>query len=511
MADETLDIAMRLDTSQFATKALQADGALTGLAGAAAGLEAALPVVGIVVAGLTLGLGALAKAAMSAAEEVAKFALQSSHVAADFESARMGLAVYAKSAEDLAKQLEDLREIARLPGLGFEEAIRGSTMLQAVGFSAGLAERALMALGNAIATVGGGKADLDGVVRALMQIESKGKISAEEINQLQERVPQIRAAMLAAFGTADTEQLGKQGLDSQTFITGIIAELEKATKVTGGMKNAWENLADSWKMAVVSFGEQVNTLLGPTIDKLSEFLDKMSSSGAFATLAEALTDAVDELAKGTGSTGLPDLLVNAAAWTLSIIEQIPAIVNAAILMGQEFMDQARGFFSNIVTTVNSMINTLNALGPLGEHFTPLTNPFTAKKTKDPKDMNPMQRAIYDVRNRHDDIMKQMAEKNGHEFTPDTTAGFTHPSKANDPELQVLKSIDTTLKQTQRQISDVLLGGGSVMEKAVSARNVAGYASHGGLSPAWHRVVSAIQDAMSEQGVNMARGANAQSF
>src|SRR5690606_26404524 len=118
------------------------------------------------------------------------------------------------------------------------EAIQGSVNLQAAGFSADLARRSLMAFGNALATVGKGKADLDGVGLALSQIASKGKISAEEINQLSERVPQIRVAMKAAFGTSDTEQLQKMGIDATQFVEGVVAQLEKLPAVTGGINNA---------------------------------------------------------------------------------------------------------------------------------------------------------------------------------------------------------------------------------------------------------------------------------
>jgi len=191
--------------------------------------------------------------------------------AADMDSLKRGLTAVAGSSEEAQKQLVRLKEVAKLPGLGFKEAIQGSISLQAAGFSAQLAERSLKAFGNALATVGKGKADLDGVGLALSQIASKGKISAEEINQLAERVPQIRAAMKAAFGTADTEVLQKAGIGAQEFTEKVVRELEKLPQVTGGVKNAMENLSDAVNQSAVRIGEK----LLPTVEAVLPKLESM--------------------------------------------------------------------------------------------------------------------------------------------------------------------------------------------------------------------------------------------
>jgi tape measure domain-containing protein len=162
------------------------------------------------------------------------------------DSLERGLTTVSGSAEQTEAQLTRLREVAKSPGLGFREAIQGSVRLQAAGMSAKLAERSLSEFGNALASVGGGKAELDGVTRALSQIMSKGKVSAEEINQIAERVPQIRVVMEKAFGTADTEKLQKMGIDSETFINRVVTAMHELPRATGGVQNSIENLSDSW-------------------------------------------------------------------------------------------------------------------------------------------------------------------------------------------------------------------------------------------------------------------------
>lgn len=204
--------------------------------------------------GLTLPLVALGKSSVDAAVKM--------------DSLKRGLTAVTGSSKEAERQLVRLKEVAKLPGLGFREAIQGSINLQAAGLSARMAERSLMAFGNALATVGKGKAELDGVNLALTQIAAKGKVSAEEINQLQERLPQIRQLMRDAFGSADTEVLAKRGIGSDTFITKIIESLEKLPKVSGGAQNAMENFADSLDAMKVAIGESILPMLTRTMDML---------------------------------------------------------------------------------------------------------------------------------------------------------------------------------------------------------------------------------------------------
>lgn len=198
--------------------------------------------------------------------------------AVDMDSLKRGLRAVAGSSQETERQLVRLKEVAKLPGLGFQEAVRGSVNLQAAGLSARTAERALMGFGNALATVGKGKAELDGVIVALSQIQSKGKVSAEEINQLAERVPQIRKVMQEAFGTADTELLQKAKIGSKEFIETITSALEKLPKVTGGAQNAFENFSDSANRALTAIGNTLLPMVTRALEKLTPTLERIAEN-----------------------------------------------------------------------------------------------------------------------------------------------------------------------------------------------------------------------------------------
>lgn len=246
----------------------------------------------------------------------------------DIQALEKGLIAVAGSSEEASKQFKELREVAKLPGLGLKEAVQGSINLQAAGFSADLARRSLTAFGNALATVGKGKADLDGVNTALSQIASKGTISAEEINQIAERVPQIRKVMQEAFGTSNTEVLQKMGIDATTFVEKVVTELEKLPPVAGGINIAFENLSDSVLISLSTIGESINEtfkveerlskLAGFVEDLANKFNNLSPATKRFIVIAAAIAAAIGPALLAIGfftGTILPALTAGLAAVT----------------------------------------------------------------------------------------------------------------------------------------------------------------------------------------------------
>lgn len=182
------------------------------------------------------------------------------------------------SLEGVTARLETLREIARSPGLGFTQVVEADVKLRSVGMTAAESGRAIFEIGNALALVGKGKADLDGVLLALTQIVSKGKISAEEINQIAERVPQIRTILKTAFGTADSEALQGLGLSVDEFIRRTIDGFAQLPRAIGGLRNSWENLGDTISQVAATLGEAVVPDLIVFMEELAGWLSKNGDS-----------------------------------------------------------------------------------------------------------------------------------------------------------------------------------------------------------------------------------------
>ena len=200
-------------------------------------------------------------------------ATDASRAAMERNAAIQGLS--ATSAEDLNGQLERLRELSQDPAMEFDAMLRGSTRLQAVGLQAQLSEGLIREMGNALALVGG--TDLDGVLLALSQIASKGKVQAEEINQIAERVPQIRSLLSQAFGTADTEEIQRMALTTEQFFAGVLAAAEKLPRAVATEQTALKNLHQEWKDLQVTVGGFFNEFGGPWIASAKTGLEGFQS------------------------------------------------------------------------------------------------------------------------------------------------------------------------------------------------------------------------------------------
>lgn len=197
------------------------------------------------------------------------------------------------SAAGAQARLAELREAARLPGIGFEQAVQGDIRLRSVGLSAETSKQALIEFGNALALSGGSAADLDGVILALGQISSKGKVSAEEINQIAERVPQIRAVMKNVFGTADTETIQKMNISANEFITRTIAGFGQLDRASAGLDESLSDIEQNFKSLIV---EVAAPLVERLVPAFAEFTSHVTENKeAFAALGSTLTLGLDAL------------------------------------------------------------------------------------------------------------------------------------------------------------------------------------------------------------------------
>lgn len=221
------------------------------------------------------------------------------------------------SVEGVTRRLNELANVARSPGLGFNQVVEADVKLRSVGLSAATSTRLITEVGNALTLVGKGKADLDGVLLAFTQIIAKGKVTAEEISQIAERVPQIRTVLQSAFGTADTEAIQKMGLSMNKFIDGTLDGFAKLERAQGGLRSSYENLGDSINTALALIGEGS----GGDAQKFFADLDQTIQQNAdtFRSLGDAAQVAVQGILTGFAAAKTSVDLVSTAAAYLGLI------------------------------------------------------------------------------------------------------------------------------------------------------------------------------------------------
>lgn len=199
------------------------------------------------------------------------------------DSLRMGMAALEGSTAAANARIEEMQRLAKSPGLGFEQAVQADISLRSVGLSASLSAKTIREMGNALALVGKGKADLDGVLLAITQIVSKGKVSAEEINQIAERVPQIRKVLTDTFGTADTEELQKMNIPVDQFIRRTVEGFERTIpRAIAGLQSKWDEMVDALNARAAEFGEAFLSNFPALLDEITKAIEKNADTIASA-------------------------------------------------------------------------------------------------------------------------------------------------------------------------------------------------------------------------------------
>ena len=240
-------------------------------------------------ASITLPLGLLAGAAVVAFGKIDSLtrglnAISTTDVAAQGVT---GLQAIADAASQTKERLALLQEIAKAPGIGFEQAVQGDIRLRAVGISAGQSAAILKEFANAIALTGGGAAQLDSVTVQLGQMAAKGKVLAQDLRPIIEAAPAVAAALKNLYGTVDSEtiskSLEKQGKSSTDFINQLTDVLAKTPRVTGGLANTLENLQQAGTQSLAKLGAALNQSfnldanLGKLADYITELADKFAA------------------------------------------------------------------------------------------------------------------------------------------------------------------------------------------------------------------------------------------
>lgn len=238
-----------------------------------------------------MAMTALRASAMAAATAFSAFSaagLMSFQRFAEFESLQKALESVEGSADGAVEAIKALKEIAKAPGLGFQEAVKGYMMLRNQGVSGPGAERMVGEFGNANARAGGGKAELERILLAISQIAGQRYLQGDELRQLTEAGVPASRIIRERFGTSDTEQLKKQGITSERILTELLDELEKMPRVAGGAKNSIENLQDAINFAFITTGAAIAS--SGLTDFLTEFgneVQKLTEAGFFDGLAAA--------------------------------------------------------------------------------------------------------------------------------------------------------------------------------------------------------------------------------
>jgi len=226
-----------------------------GMTGVYGGLTFGGPAMLALVAGGTLAVGF---------EKATQAALSFN---ASLEQNTVAFTTMLGSGQAALQYLEQLRQFALTTPFEFQDLEEAAKRMMALGFSAQQVIPILTDIGNAVAALGGGQEKIDRIVLALGQMQGKGRIMAQEMNQLAEAGIPAWKILADALGTTQAEAMkaaeaGKVSAD--TFITAFSA-FSKANY--GGLMEAQSH---TFLGALSNIKDAVQQFLGTTLKPLTD-------------------------------------------------------------------------------------------------------------------------------------------------------------------------------------------------------------------------------------------------
>jgi tape measure domain-containing protein len=242
-----------------------------------------------------------------------------------------GLEAAAKSAELAKTRFAELTEVAKAPGIGLEQAVKGDIRLRSVGISADLAKRSLVEFANAVAKSGGDAVQLDGLTVQLGQLGASAKLTAADLKPILNAAPSVAVQLQKLYGTVSAseiqKQLAAQGQSTKDFIGTLVTELAKSERATGGLGNSFDNLGNSIQGSLATIGASIakNLNLQSVVDKIAGGIESVGT--AFSNLSPTAQKVILSFAGVAAAAG--PILVAVGA----IVAAIPAVTAGFSALG----------------------------------------------------------------------------------------------------------------------------------------------------------------------------------
>lgn len=247
-----------------------------------------------------------------------------------------------------------LQEFAEVTPFDFPGLAKASQRLLSIGQTGDEAIETLRTVGDAASAAGQGSDAVNRVVTALAQITAKGKLSAEEMNQVAEALPNFQRVKVVenlaeAFGvtTEKIQEMQQKGLiPAKAGVDAMLESLKEVPGVLGAMER------------------QSITLLGrfETFKDVIQRNISESIQGALPTLGAALgslTDIIDEELKTLGPA-IGEGLTSLAPFIEDVVQGVGPILTSIF---QDVIPILEAIGPALIPLGAAISTTLSALGP----------------------------------------------------------------------------------------------------------------------------------------------------
>ncbi len=200
-----------------------------------------------------------------------------------------------------AEWFQKLNEWALKMPINTQKAIEAFTMMRAMGLQPTIKD--MTTIVDATSALGGGSDKLIGIARALGQIKTKGKVSAEELNQLAEQGINAQEILREKLGltAAEVANIGTAGVNADKAVAALLAGMEerfggqskKLNEMWEGMVTSLKSYWTEFKRLVMESG--VMEYLEENIRAVRDWVDKLYTSGKMQEWAANVAQSVINL------------------------------------------------------------------------------------------------------------------------------------------------------------------------------------------------------------------------
>lgn len=217
-------------------------------------------------------------------------------MASDFEQAEIAFTTMLGSGEEAKKFLDELKAFAASTPFEFTDLQNAAKRLQALGFEATTVIPIMRTVGDAVAGLGGGAALIDRITLALGQMQAKGKVSAQEMNQLAEAGIPAWQALADKIGVSIPEAM-------KMAESGAISAAEAIPAILGGMAEKFGGLMEQQSQTVAGKFSNLKDQLSFILADLGKSL--LPFANTVMEMAKPMLEAIQFLVDGFSSLPQP--------------------------------------------------------------------------------------------------------------------------------------------------------------------------------------------------------------
>lgn len=263
-----------------------------------------------------------------------------------FKQQEVALSVMLKDAGKAKQMMQDIEKFALATPFNTDDLLESTKMLTAFGFAADNVIPMMDAIGNAVGMMGGGQAQMNGIVLALGQIQAKGKLAGQELMQLTNQNISARKYLSEHFkkSSAEIDQMMSKGaISAKEAIAAIIEGMQRDFE--GGMEKMEDTIPGKLSKIEESWTNLMRTM-GDTLDESLDVKGKL----------EDVADALERFTTIMREKGLKD------AWDDLVPPWLGyALAGIATLLGVVLVGALIALAGAIATTLGVAVGTVGAV------------------------------------------------------------------------------------------------------------------------------------------------------